>query len=266
VTAFAKALDAKVKAGKKLLVPFVTTGFPSRDATPAIVKALGDAGADVVELGVPFSDPLADGATIQRASARALQNGVRLATVLETAKAVTSAGAPPIVIMGYVNPLASYGVARFANEAGAAGVAGVIVPDLPLDEADELRDALAAANVDYVPLAAPTTTDERLKKLGRAATAFLYCVSVAGTTGARAGLPDGLAAFLERARAATKRPRLVGFGIRDPETARAAASVSDGVVVGSALLEALERAPDPAVAARDFLAPIRRALDGSHAS
>lgn len=260
MTPFAKALETKVKAGKKLLVPFVTTGFPSRDATPAIVKALGEAGADVVELGVPFSDPLADGATIQRASARALQNGVRLSTVLETAKAV--AGGPPIVIMGYVNPLASYGVARFAKEAGEAGVAGVIVPDLPLDEAQELRDALAAANVDYVPLAAPTTTDERLKKLGRAATAFLYCVSVAGTTGARAGLPDALPAFLERARAATKRPRLVGFGIRDPQTARAAAAVSDGVVIGSALLDALEKSGDPATAARDFLAPIRRALDG----
>lgn len=262
----AKTLAAKVAAGRKLLVPFVTVGFPTLDSTAAIVRALADAGADAIELGIPFSDPLADGPVIQKASQRALENGVTLARALELAKELSATLPVPLLAMGYANPIERFGAARFATAAGESGLGGVIVPDLPLDEAQALAKALRAAKVHWIPLAAPTTTDARLAKLGRAATAFLYCVSTSGTTGG-VGLPPGLEAFLARARAATKRPLLVGFGISDAASAARAASASDGVIVGSALLRAIEDATgsgktgDPAAAAREFLRPLREALD-----
>ncbi len=249
--------DTKVKAGKKLLVPFVTVGYPTLDATPAIVRALEKAGADAIELGIPFSDPLADGPVIQRASQRALENGVTLASALELAGKLERSC--PLFVMGYVNPIERFGVERFADACARARIAGAIVPDLPLDEAGELRAAFAARDLHWVPLAAPTTPDERLARLGEAATAFLYCVSVAGTTGGRE-LPKDLEKFLARTRRATKRPRLVGFGISDAATAKRAAKVADGVIVGSALLDRIAAAKDPADAARRFLEPLREAL------
>ena len=252
-----ETFSTKVTAKRKLLVPFVTAGFPHRDSTPAIVRALAEAGADAIEIGIPFSDPLADGPVIQRASQRALQNGVTLAWALDMARTIEVD--VPLVVMGYVNPIERFGAARFAEACARSNVAGAIVPDLPLDEADELRAALAAAKVHFVPLAAPTTTEERLARLGEAATAFLYCVSVAGTTGGKE-LPLDLEKFLARARRATSRPRLVGFGISDAASATRAAAASEGVIVGSALLEAIGEAADPAEAARRFLEPLREAL------
>jgi tryptophan synthase alpha chain len=255
------ALDAafseKVRARRKLLVPFVTAGFPTLDATPAIVEALAAAGADAVEIGIPFSDPLADGPVIQRSSQRALENGVTLQGALAMARTIPKT--IPLLVMGYVNPIERFGTQRFAEELARSGITGVIVPDLPLGEAGELREALARAKVHYVPLAAPTTREERLAALGEAATAFLYCVSVAGTTGGRE-LPKDLEKFLARARRATSKPRLVGFGISDAASARRAAAAAEGVIVGSALLEAIGGAADPAAAARRFLEPLREAL------
>lgn len=248
---------AKAKAKRKLLVPFVTAGFPTRDATPGLVQALAEAGADAVEIGIPFSDPLADGPVIQRSSKRALENGVTLAWALEMARTIETD--VPLIVMGYVNPIERFGAARFAEACGRSHVTGVIVPDLPLGEAGELREALAAAKVHFIPLAAPTTTEERLARLGEAATAFLYCVSVAGTTGGRE-LPKDLEKFLARAKRATAKPRLVGFGISDAASAKRAAAASEGVIVGSALLEAIAEAKDPAEAAKRFLAPLREAL------
>lgn len=256
----AEALAAKAAAGRKLLVPFVTVGFPTLEATPAIVRALVNAGADAVELGIPFSDPLADGPVIQKASQRALENGVTLGKALALAKELAAWLPVPLVAMGYANPIERMGTAAFARAAGESGLGGVIVPDLPLDEALELDAALRQHGVHWIPLAAPTTRAARLAKLGRAATAFLYCVSTAGTTGG-AGLPADLEAFLGRARQATKRPLLVGFGIADADSAARAARASDGVIVGSALLRAIGEAPDPAAAAREFLSPLREALD-----
>ncbi len=257
MNALDESFAEKVRSGRKLLVPFVTAGFPTREATPAIVRALAAAGADAVEIGIPFSDPLADGPVIQRSSKQALANGVTLAWALDMAGSIGSS--VPLVVMGYVNPLERFGVERFAEACARSGIAGVIVPDLPLDEADELRAALVENRIHYVPLAAPTTTAKRLARLGSAATAFLYCVSVAGTTGARE-LPKDLEQFLARARKATERPRLVGFGISDAASAKRAAAASEGVIVGSALIEAIGGAADPADAARRFLEPLRAAL------
>jgi tryptophan synthase alpha chain len=261
VNSLDRTFSRKISEGRKLLVPFVTVGFPTLEATPRIVKALAGAGADAVELGIPFSDPLADGPIIQRCSQRALENGVTLEKSLAIAKRLASEVEVPLIAMGYTNPIERFGMDRFAAAAGESGLSGVIVPDLPLDEAPALARALRAAKVHWIPLAAPTTTDARLARLGRAATAFLYCVSVAGTTGA-GSLPPGLESFLARARRATRRPLLVGFGVSTPEGAARAARSSDGVIVGSALLDAIASAPDPVAAARTFLARLREALDG----
>jgi len=261
VNALDRSFDEKTKKGAKLLVPYVTAGYPEKTSTPSIVRALAEAGADAVELGIPFSDPLADGPVIQRCSRKALENGVTLAWALELASTIAKEVQVPIVVMGYANPIERMGAEKFAKSCGEAGVTAAIVPDLPLDEAGPLRKALKEAKAHYVPLAAPTTTDERLARLGKAATAFLYCVSVAGTTGSK--LPDDLEAFMERTRQATKKPRLVGFGVSDPATATRAARAGDGVIVGSALLDAISKGGDPAVAAKTFLRPIREALDSS---
>jgi tryptophan synthase alpha chain len=260
VNALDRSFDAKLAAKKKLLVPFVTAGFPGKGDTPAIVQALEAAGADAVELGIPFSDPLADGPVIQRASQRALENGVTLTWALDLAAELAKTISIPLLVMGYANPIERFGQEKFAARCGEAGITGVIVPDLPLDEARSLTKRLLAAKVHSIPLAAPTTTPERLARIGKATTAFLYCVSIAGTTGGKGGLPPELEAFLERTRAVTKKPRLVGFGIGDAATAARAARTSDGVIVGSALLEALAAAKDPADAARQFLATLRAAL------
>ena len=251
--------------GRKALVPFLTAGDPSKEATVPVMHALVAAGADVIELGVPFSDPMADGPTIQRSSERALARGAGLAYVLDAVRAFRASDAEtPVVLMGYLNPVEIRGYARFAADAAAAGVDGLLVVDLPPEEAGDLRAALDAHGLSLILLASPTTPDARLDLLCNDAQGYLYYVSYAGVTGAdrldtgEAG--DRLA--LIRARAAV--PVVAGFGIKDAASAAAMARSAEGVVVGSALVATLAEADgvDDAVArARTFLAPLRAALD-----
>lgn len=261
-------LDAKFAAlraqGRKALVPFFTAGDPSLEATVPVMLALADAGADVIELGVPFSDPMADGPVIQRSSERALARGAGLAYVFGSVRAFRQRDADtPVVLMGYLNPVEIRGAERFAADAVAAGVDGVLLVDLPPEEADEFRAAFSAQGLALILLAAPTTSDARIAQLCDAAAGYLYYVSFAGVTGAD-HLDAGAAGnrlHVIRARSAV--PVLVGFGIKDAASAVAMAREADGVVVGSALVSALDGAPDAAEAARLFLAPLRAALDAA---
>ncbi len=248
---------ARAKAeGRLALAIYLTVGFPTRAATPSLLRAAIDAGADLVELGVPFSDPLADGATVQRASEVALRNGVTLEDCLAEARSLVEERDGTVLLMGYTNPFLRYpgGLAGFAADAAAAGVAGVIVPDLPAEEAAPFDRELAPAGVARIDLYAPTTPDARLARLLRSSRGFVYCVSVTGVTGARAALGEGVAAFVRRVRERTPRelPIAVGFGISTPEHVRALRGVADGVVVGSAAIDAVSRGG--AAGLRDFVA------------
>ncbi|MGN6513087.1 MAG: tryptophan synthase subunit alpha [Lysobacteraceae bacterium] len=255
-------------AGRKALIPFVTAGDPSLEATVPVMHALVDAGADVLELGVPFSDPMADGPTIQRSSERALARGAGLSWVLDCVRAFrTRDDATPVVLMGYLNPVEIRGAERFARDAVAAGVDGVLLVDLPPEEAAEFRAAFGAHGLALILLASPTTGEDRLARLCAGARGYLYYVSFAGVTGADR-LDTAVAGDRLRAiRARTAVPVVAGFGIKDAASAAAMAAEADGVVVGSALVAALAEG-DPATAAgraRAFLAPLRAALD-AHAA
>jgi tryptophan synthase alpha chain len=251
--------------GRKALVPFVTAGDPSLDATVPVMHALAAAGADVIELGVPFSDPMADGPTIQRSSERAIVRGAGRAFVLEAVRQFRERDDDtPVVLMGYLNPVEIRGAERFAREAVAAGVDGVLLVDLPPEEAAEFRAAFAPHGLTLILLASPTTSPERMALLQAQAEGYLYYVSFAGVTGASDLLDTGAAgARLHEIRAGSRAPVVAGFGIKDAASALAMSREADGVVVGSALVAALADASDPAQAARDFLAPLRAALDGA---
>jgi len=262
VSRLAARLEALQARGRKALVPFVTAGDPSLAGTVPVMHALVDAGADVIELGVPFSDPMADGPVIQRSSERALARGAGLGYVLECVRAFRATDRDtPVVLMGYLNPVEVRGDARFAAEAAAAGVDGVLLVDLPPEEAGELREALSAEGIDLILLASPTTGPGRMAELLCAAQGYLYYVSFAGVTGADRLDPAAAGMRLAGIRAAAKVPVMAGFGIRDAASAAAMARDADGVVVGSALVAALAGATDPAAAATAFLAPLRAAID-----
>src|SRR5688572_11995743 len=254
---------ASLKAqGRKALVPFVTAGDPSLEATVPVMHALAAAGADVIELGVPFSDPMADGPVIQRSSERALARGAGLAFVFESVRRFRERDADtPVVLMGYLNPVEIPGAERFAAEAVAAGVDGVLLVDLPPEESAEFRVAFSAHGLSLILLASPTTTDARMQVLCEQAQGYLYYVSFAGVTGADR-LDTGAAnARLHEIRSRSRVPVVAGFGIKDASSAAAMAGEAEGVVVGSALVSALAEAVDPAGRARDFLEPLRAALD-----
>ena len=261
------ACFARLRAdGRKALIPFITAGDPCLDATVPVMHALAAAGADVIELGVPFSDPMADGPTIQRSSERALARGAGLRYVLETVAAFRRDDATtPVVLMGYLNPVEIHGTARFADAAIAAGVDGVLLVDLPPEEAAETRAIFTAAGLALILLASPTTADTRLDTLSAMAQGYLYYVSFAGVTGASERLDSSAAgARLRDLRSRSTVPVVAGFGIKDAASAAAMAVEADGVVVGSALVAALGEAADAATAAQtatSFLAPLRKALD-----
>ena len=258
---------AELKAsGRKALVPFVTAGDPSLDATVPVMHALVEAGADVLELGVAFSDPMADGPTIQRSSERALARGAGLSFVLDCVRRFRESDKDtPVVLMGYLNPVEVRGAGRFAAEAMAVGVDGVLLVDLPPEELDGFSDAFASQGLALILLAAPTTSEARMARLCERARGYLYYVSFAGVTGADR-LDTGAAGERLRAiRARSRVPVVAGFGIRDAASAAAMATQADGVVVGSALVEVLADARDAADAvfrAGTFLRPLRHALDG----
>jgi tryptophan synthase alpha chain len=263
----ADAFAAAGAEGRAALMPYFTLGYPDADTSEAVIRAIAAAGADLIELGVPFSDPLADGPTIQRSTQVALEGGMTVARCLALTGRLRETGVPQaLLLMGYVNPIIAYGAAHFIADAAAAGADGLIIPDLPPEEAGahgagEIEAACSAHGLALVYLAAPTSTEERLATLAARTTGFLYLVSVAGVTGARDGLPPNLAAFVERARSVARTPVAVGFGIATPAQAYAVGQLTDGVIVGSALINAVTGAADPAAAARRFVSGLRAAFD-----
>lgn len=250
--------------GRKALIPYVTAGDPYRDATVDIMLSMARSGADVIELGVPFSDPMADGPVIQRASERALAQGVRLADVLIMVKAFRAQDdRTPVVLMGYANPIERYGIERFVADAQAAGVDGVLVVDYPPEECEAFAAQLKAAGIDPIFLLAPTSTEDRMGLVGRIASGYVYYVSLKGVTGAGHLDTGAVAEMLPRIRTHVSVPVGVGFGIRDAETARAVSRLADAVVIGSRLVQLLEAAGRETVAetAGRFIGEIRLALD-----
>jgi tryptophan synthase alpha chain len=239
----------------KLLVPYVTTGYPTRRAFPDLLRACASGGADQIELGIPFSDPLADGPVIQVTSHRALLGG---ATPEDAFRAAESFKAVPLLLMTYVNPVLQYGPRRFFARAARAGIRGVILPDVPPEEAGPLTGPSGESGVPIVFLVSPTCTDERIRKIDRLTRTWIYLVSLKGVTGAK--LQSDVASFVRRVRRLTRHPLLVGFGIRTPEEARRVAEVADGIIVGSALLKIIESGGKPRDVER-FVARLRRAID-----
>ena len=253
---------ARARAERRLAIAvYLTVGYPDRTSTGALLRAALDGGADVLELGVPFSDPLADGTTVQRASEAALRSGVTLADCLSEADAVVRERDAPVVLMGYTNPFMQYGFARLATDGASAGIAGVIVPDMPAEESAELDAALAPAGLLRIDLYAPTTPNERLAKLLPQARGFVYCVSLTGVTGARRALASDVGEFVGRVRAHTSLPIAVGFGISAPEHVAAMRGTADGIVVGSAAIDVVTKAAPErrADALRDFVASLAAA-------
>jgi tryptophan synthase alpha chain len=241
------------------LMPYMMGGFPDVATSRRIAEAYADGGADLVELGIPFTDPLADGPVIQAAGTAALRAGATTHEVLAIGRAL--AERVPVVAMVYANLVFARGVERFVDDLAEHGIAGLIVPDLPLEESAAVRDACAAAGVALVPLVAPTTPDERMARIGASARGFLYAVSVTGTTGERDALSEAFAAIVGRAKAATEVPVALGFGIGTPEQAReAVAAGADGVIVGSRLVRAAAEAQDPAAAVHALVAEFADAL------
>lgn len=251
--------------GRKALIPYVTAGDPYADVTPALMRALADGGADVIELGVPFSDPMADGPVIQQAAERALAKGIGMAQVLDIVRDFRrSDDVTPVVLMGYANPVERYGVERFVADAQAAGVDGVLIVDYPPEECEAFAAQLQAAGMDPIFLLAPTSTEARMAHVGRIASGYVYYVSLKGVTGAGHLDTSAVAAMVPRIRAHVSVPVGVGFGIRDAATARAVGEVADAVVIGSRLVQLLHGQPRDEVVAtgRRFMAEIRAALDG----
>jgi tryptophan synthase alpha chain len=251
-------------AGRKALVMFITAGDPEPALTVPLMHALTESGADILEIGVPFSDPMADGPVIQRASERALKHGVGLADVLQSVASFRQKNATtPVVLMGYANPIEAMGVAKFISAAKAAGVDGLIVVDYPPEECGPFVELCGKAGIDCIFLLAPTSTEARIREVARAGSGFVYYVSLRGVTGAGHLDADEVLARLPTIRAATRLPVGVGFGIRDAESARRISRGADAVVIASSLIQALEAVP-PAQAverARAFVKPIREAMD-----
>lgn len=232
-------------SGEMGIVAYITAGDPSFEATQKFVVAMAEAGADVLELGVPFSDPLADGPTIQRASERALTNGATLARVINLVREIRESNSPaseiPLVLFGYYNPVLQMGLEKFAAAASAAGADGVLITDLTPEESEEYRGVMQAHHLDTIFLAAPTSTDERLEKIAACSSGFLYLISRTGVTGAKDALPDDLPALLRRARKVTQLPIAVGFGISLPGHVSVLGGLADAAVVGSALVSEIEK-------------------------
>ena len=249
----------KLKAqNKKAFIPYIMAGDPSIEKTKEIVLMFEECGADIVELGVPFTDPLADGPTIQRAAERALKNGVTLKKVIALVKDLRQKTKIPLVLMTYYNPVFKYGEERFITDAKDAGVDGVIIPDLPPDEAGEFTRLAKNAAIASIFLLAPTSTEDRIKKVARASTGFIYYVSITGITGAQLLLDGSIEKSINGIRRITDKPVAVGFGISTPDEAKAVAGVSDGVVIGSAIVKKAQLSLEKEL--RDFLLTLREAI------
>ena len=243
---------ARLKAqGRTGFVAFLTVGYPDVESTLAFVPALIEGGADVIELGVPFSDPLAEGPTIQASSFHALQQGVTPGVCLDVVQRLRAAGvSAPLVLMGYYNPVLAYGIDEFCRDAADAGADGLIVVDLPPEESEPLHTACLANGLRLIYLLAPTSTDERIQEVARRASGFVYCVSLTGTTGARDELAADLRSFVKRVRSFTPLPIAVGFGISQPKHFQAVARIADAAVIGSAIIDEIARSGPSEQAAR----------------
>lgn len=246
--------------GKKAFIPYIMAGDPSLEKTKATVSLLERCGADIIELGVPFTDPLADGPTIQKAAERGLLAGVTLRKVLELVKDLRQATKIPIVLMTYYNPVFKYGEAGFVKDAVASGVDGVIIPDLPPDEAGELIKLSKEQGLSTIFLLAPTSTTDRIKKVAKASTGFIYYVSITGITGSKIMLDSSIKESINTIRKTTDKPIAVGFGVSAPEEAKTVAGFADGVIVGSALVKKLNESPE---GAEDLIKNLREAINSS---
>jgi tryptophan synthase alpha chain len=247
--------------GHKALIPYVTVGYPSIEATLKAVPLLAQNGADIVELGIPFSDPLADGVTIQKSSFHALNSGVTPQLCLELAKKLREKVNIPLVFMTYFNPVFSYGLENFCAAGAGSGINGLIIPDLPPEEGSELEAVTQKQGLDLIYLLAPTSTEERIKLVAKRSRGFIYVISVTGVTGARDRLPADLAAFIARVRKLANQPLCVGFGISTRQQASQVASIADGVIVGSRLIQLMEADDDFALPVASFIKGLRQALD-----
>jgi tryptophan synthase alpha chain len=256
--------EALRKANRKALIPYITAGDPHPSLTVPLMAALVEAGADIIELGVPFSDPMADGPVVQRAGDRALKHGVGLSHVLQFVSDFRKKNtATPIVLMGYANPVEAMGIEKFVAAAKAAGVDGVIVVDYPPEECEDFSMLAKKNGIDPIFLLAPTSTDKRIQDVGRMGSGYLYYVSLRGVTGATTIDLSDVAARIPKIRAATRLPIGVGFGIRDAESARRVAQSADAVVIGSRIIQEIESgsAGEAVARVKSFLRPIREALD-----
>jgi tryptophan synthase alpha chain len=253
------ATFARLKAERRLaLIAYLTVGYPRPDVTPSLVEAAAQSGADAIELGIPFSDPLADGRTIQAASQVALKGGMTVTRALEAAAAARKKTEVPLLFMTYLNPILAFGLERFCRAAADAGIDGLIVPDLPPTESADLRRAADGSQVDLVFFVAPTSSEAGITAACGAATGFVYCIAVTGVTGARAHLDEAVLPLIASVRRHTTLPVVVGFGISKPEHLAALDGKADGVIVASALLDAIARSPqDPATEVRGFLTGLR---------
>lgn len=253
--------------GRKALMPYITAGDPDLQTTYEVALALEQSGADILELGIPFSDPMADGPTIQAAAQRALAGGTTFAGVLDTVRQLRRRSDLPIVFLVYYNAICRRGEEAFVAACAQSGVDGLVVPDLPLEQGASLRAIAKCHGIDVIQMLAPTSTATRIAQVAQVASGFIYCVSLMGVTGARQSLPPELAHFLQGVQAVTSIPLVVGFGISRPELAQQAAAYSDGVIVGSALIDVVARvSQDKGVehaprAAGEFMAPFRTALN-----
>ena len=248
--------------GKKALVAFYTAGDPNLDASKEIFAAIEKSGADIIEIGVPFSDPLADGPTIQASSYRSLNNGTTLKKIIKLVSDIRKTSQLPVVLMTSFNPVFVYGQKEFVADALKAGVDGIIIPDLPHEEADEFLEI--AEGLDMIFLVSPTSTPDRVKQIGKISKGFIYYISLTGTTGTQEFLSSGLEAKVEAIKKSVSLPVLVGFGISGPEQAREAAKVSDGVIIGSAIVKLVEKNNDPVERDRklgEFIASIQKAIN-----
>jgi tryptophan synthase alpha chain len=246
--------------GRVALIGYVTVGYPSLDATLKAVSVLEEAGCDIVELGIPFSDPLADGVTIQRASHQALEAGVTPTVCLETASKIRQHVSLPLLFMTYYNPILRFGPESFCLASAKAGVDGLIIPDLPPEEGQELKQASSAEGLDLVYLLAPNSTTERIALVAQNSRGFIYLVSLTGVTGARESLSADLSGFVTRVRRYAKQPLCIGFGVSSPEQAKRFASLADGVIVGSRLIQLMEE-DSSLKSLKEFVASLRVAMD-----
>jgi tryptophan synthase alpha chain len=246
------------KTSRKALIPYVTVGYPSIEATLEVVPLLAKNGADIVELGIPFSDPLADGVTIQRSSFNALQKGVNTKICLDVARRLRDKVDIPLVFMTYYNPVFHYGLEQFCSACVGAGVDGLIIPDLPPQEGADLEAVTKKQGLDLIYLLAPTSTEERIRLVGQRSRGFIYLVSVTGVTGARDRLPADLEVFVTRVKEQVSQPLCVGFGISTPSQAKRVARLADGVIVGSRIIQLMEDGDMGKVG--EFVKELREAL------